>query len=490
MRSLRSRLFVTLLAAFVAAWAVALTCLGVAFKRERSGLMDSLLADIGSNALQSMPGDVRELSGAANLRLRESSSPHADGHRSFLKSRFILQLWIKPRREMVLRSPNAPPAPLKPDFVDGYARQTIDGEGWRVYALSNAEGDVQVQVAKPVGELAKDFRKWVLFGLGVSLLMLLMLGVAVKYVIRKSLRPVIAMRRTIAARDSLDLTPLSGSDLPDEVRPLIDSFNQLLGRLDRTMRNERQFLSEAAHELRTPLAALLTHAQVAQRSKTLEEAATPLRQLVRGVERSARLSQQLLDSARLDAERSGERISVELADIVAVVTHELDAIAVQKRQSIALDAEPCTILGNVDDLGILVGNLVDNAVRYTQQGGRIAVRCLAVGEVARLQVLDDGPGVAAADRERIFDRFFRVAGSHQRGSGLGLSLVARIAAAHDAAIATGDGLDGRGFGITVAFPLLPATAPGTASLHVEVHSRAAAQAVGATCAAPLTQTML
>lgn len=488
MRSLRSRLFVTLLATFVAAWAVALVCLGVAFKREQSGLWDRLLADIGGEVLLSMPGDVRALSGAANLRLREDPPPQADHNGRFLRGRFIFQLWIKPRREMVVRSPSAPSTPLKPDLVDGYSRRTIDGQEWRVYALSNAEGDVQVQVAKPSGELAKEFRQWVLFGLGVSLLMLLVLGCAMRYVIRKSLRPVVAMRRKIAARDPLDLTPLPGGALPDEIRPLTDSFNQLLARLDRAMRNERQFLSEAAHELRTPLAALLTHAQVAQRSKTLDEAKMPLQQLVRGVERSARLSQQLLDSARLDAERSAERTTIELADIVAVVTRELDAIAVHKRQSIALDAEPCAILGNIDDLGILIGNLVDNAVRYTPPGGRIAVRCLQVGDVAQLQVRDDGPGVAAADRERIFDRFFRVAGSNQRGSGLGLSLVARIAAAHRAVIVTGEGLDGRGFGVTVSFPLLPVAPPESGPVHPAARTRAPMPAI-AGALAPVAETV-
>jgi signal transduction histidine kinase len=485
MRSLRSRLFVMLLAAFVVAWAIALACLGLAFRRDQSGLRDRLLADIGSEVLRSMPGDVRGLSGAANLRPRENLPSQADGESHTLKGRFIFQLWIKPRRDLVVRSPSAPAAPLKPDLVDGYAQQTIDGEEWRVYALSNTEGDVQVQVAKPVGELAKAFRDWVLFGLGVSLLMLLVLGLAMRRVIHRSLRPVVAMRRTIAARDPLDLAPLRGGELPDEIRPLVDSFNQLLARLDRAMRNERQFLSEAAHELRTPLAALLTHAQVAQRSKTPEEAAGPLRQLVQSAERSARLSQQLLDSARLDAERSAQRTAIELADIVAVVTHELDTIAAHKRQSIALDAEPCAILGNVDDLGILIGNLVDNAVRYTPHGGRIAVRCLASGSLAQLQVLDDGPGVAAADRERIFDRFFRVAGSSQRGSGLGLSLVARIAAAHGAAIVIGDGLDGRGFGITVSFPLLPAVPRGAAPALALVQPRASAQAASAAPVGPV-----
>jgi two-component system sensor histidine kinase QseC len=261
------------------------------------------------------------------------------------------------------------------------------------------------------------------------------------------------------ARDALDFDPLPSRNLPDEVRPLVESFNRLLGRLDRAVQTDRQFLAEAAHELRTPLAGLLTHAQVALRSKSLDEAKASLEQLVRGVERSARLSQQLLDSARLDVERRvGEHAPLELADIVALVTHQFETMATAKHQSIMLDTEPCLIRGNVDDLGILIGNLIDNAARYTGAGGRVAVRCTRERNCVRLQVLDDGPGVALSDRTRIFDRFFRVAGSNERGSGIGLSLVARIAASHDAAIETGSGLEGRGFGITVSFPALQESA--------------------------------
>lgn len=450
MHSLRSRLFIVLLGIFVVAWAVTLICLGMQFTRERTGLWDRSLGDIGRQILLSMPSDIRQLSGAANLHLAEANPPKAvkPGTLSF-------QVWIKTRRDNVVRSPGSVLGPLKPDFIDGYATRMIEGQEWRVYAVSDAQNEVQVQVAKPTSELIAETRRWVRFGLGTTVLLLIILSIAMKLVIRWSLRPVVKVQEAITARDARDLNPLPNKGLPDEVRPLVESFNRLLGRLDRAMQNERQFLAEAAHELRTPLAALLTHAQVAQRSRTLEEAKAPLQQLVRGVERSARLSQQLLDSARLDAERHvGERGPIELADIVAVITHEFETAAATKCQSITLDTEPCQIEGNVDDLGILIGNLIDNAVRYTGTGGRMAVRCVCIARVVRLQVQDDGPGVAQDDHARIFDRFFRVAGSNERGSGIGLSLVARIADSHGATIEIGEGLDGRGFGITVVFPAL------------------------------------
>jgi len=450
-RSLRRRLFIVMLAIFVVAWGITLTCLGVRFSKERTGLWDSNLNDIGREILVSMPADVSRLDGNSNLRLPAHTAPPPE-HRGKL-GRLIFQVWIKDRHHLVVHSLDPFRVPLRPDFLDGFVTRTIDGEEWRIFAITDARGEVQVQVGKPTADLAAELRQGVRIGLITTALLLLVLAVAIQRVLYWSLRPITRIRQAITARDTLDLTPLPDHDLPNEVRPLVESFNRMLARLDRAMHHERQFLAEAAHELRTPLAALLTHAQVALRSRSLEEAQAPLRQLVKGVERSARLSQQLLDSARLEADRpSSERVPLELADLVAMLTREFETIAAAKHQSITLDTCPSPIEGNVDELGILIGNLLDNALRYTPPGGRVAVRCQRVAAGVQLQVQDNGPGVAEEDRPRIFDRFYRVAGSNERGSGIGLSLVARIAQSHGAAIEIGAGLDGLGFGITVVFP--------------------------------------
>ncbi len=453
MRSLRLRLFIVLLVTFAVAWGITLTILGIQFSRDRTGVWDHNLDDIAREILVSMPADVSRLDGDANLRLPNDAMPPPEGHGKL--GRLVFQVWIKDRRHLAVHSAEPARAPLRPDFIDGFVTRDIGGEPWRIYAISDARGEVQVQVGKPMSDLVAELRRWVRIGLVTTALLLVVLAVAMKLVIRWTLRPVTRVQEAITARDALDLTPLPGERLPDEVRPLIESFNRLLGRLDRTMRKERQFLAEAAHELRTPLAALLAHAQVAQRSRSLDEAKAPLEQLVRGVERSARLSQQLLDSARLDAERPpGERSAIELADLVAVTTREFETVAATKCQTIALDTGPSPIEGDVDELGILIGNLIDNALRYTPAGGRVAVCCRRDGGSVRLEVRDNGPGVPADERARIFDRFFRVAGSNERGSGIGLSLVARIAESHGAVIDTGDGLEGGGFGIAVVFPAL------------------------------------
>jgi signal transduction histidine kinase len=447
--SLRKRLFAAMLAIFAGLWLCAGAYVSTTLARERAGAWDRGLAAVAQDILVSMPANISQLAASSTLRLADQMPVLSDR-----LDRFAFQVWAKPRRELVVRSYTAPATALQPHYGDGFGTVVVDGEEWRTYSVSDAQNQIQVQVGKPTAEFVAETRKWLHVGIGLSFVVLMVMVVAMKLVIRWSLRAVVSVQETILRRDALDLKPLPSADLPEEVRPLVDAFNRLLDKLDRNVRSERQFLAEAAHELRTPLAVLLTHAQVALRSRDPAAARASLEQLVLGVERSARLSQQLLDSARLDIEaRTDLQAPLELADVVGVVVDEFAIMAAQKGQAIALDAESATIVGNVDELGILIRNLLDNAVRYTPAGGHVAVVCQRVGDTARLDVRDDGPGVADADRSRIFDRFYRVPGSNERGSGIGLSLVARIAQSHGATITTGRGIDGRGFGVTVTFAL-------------------------------------
>ena len=263
------------------------------------------------------------------------------------------------------------------------------------------------------------------------------------------------LRRDMAQRDAHDLAPLPSAGMPREIRPLVDSFNLLLERLSHAMRGERQFLADAAHELRTPLAALLTQTQVALRAGTQADAHAALEQLAQGIQRTSRLAQQLLDSARVDASPLREdRPIVALPDVVTMVAREFESMASRRQQTLAIHAEPASVQGDLDDLGILARNLLDNAVRYSGEGTRIEIACGTDpdGTSAWLTVRDNGPGVHPDERERIFERFFRGSqGNGERGSGIGLSLVQRIARAHEATITVGDGISGRGFGCRVGF---------------------------------------
>jgi signal transduction histidine kinase len=296
----------------------------------------------------------------------------------------------------------------------------------------------------------------------------LLLSAAMWRLITWSLAPLINVEQAIALRQPDDATPLPTGELPCEVRPLVESFNRLLERFDQARQAERRFISDATHELRTPLAAISAHAQLALRATAPEDTRAALLRLTAVIDRSARLAEQLLDLANLEASaRANARDPLALDELVALVVRDFEAIASLKGQSLRLEAEPCQVVGDVDELGILMRNLIDNALRYGGAGVHIVIRCgpLDTAEAvqsqsgALLEVVDDGPGVAAPERARIFDRFYRVAGNGERGSGIGLALVSRIADIHGATIEAGPGLDGAGLRVAVTFPTSPRPAP-------------------------------
>lgn len=452
-RSLRWRLTWVLLKAVMVAWLVWMGCQVWQQRMERTGLWDASLRDIAAQVLGSMPDGLENLPARAR-----TSKPN--GARDWKMS---FQVWVDGRN--VVYSPAAPLEPLKPGFAEGFATRVIDGERWRVYSLTDSQRGITVQVGRSKYQIVNEMRGWIAWSVLAAALIFVLFGIAVWGVIGRSLRPLTALRNTLLQRKPLDLTPLVAPGLPSEFRPLVDAFNAQLERVDAAVQHERRFIADAAHELRTPLAVLTAHADLALRADTIEEKNAALQRLSAGVQRSARLSEQLLDLARLDAGVDPPPLlPVSLSELVVLVVRDFETLARDRRQRVSLQSEPCTILGDVDQLGILLRNLIDNAVRYAGMDGQVAVSCLhAVRDGVNgveLRVSDNGPGVPVADRGRIFDRFFRVPGQSEpgradRGSGIGLSLVARIAQIHDARIEPCDGIEGRGFCIAVFFPCAP-----------------------------------
>lgn len=427
--------------------------------RERTGFWDASLREIASQILESMPDNLAMLAQTAQPpRPRER---HDDQKMSF-------QIWAGGR--IVVHSPAAPIVAMKPDFADGFATRDIGGETWRVYSLADPRRGITVQVGRTQDMMAEEFSGWVKVGLIAAAQVFVLFGLVAWLVIGRSLRQITAMRKTLLARQPLDLTPLPLDPIPTELQPLVQAFNHQLGRVDEALQHERRFIADAAHELRTPLAVLTAHADLALRAGTIEEKNAALQRLNAGVQRSARLSEQLLDLARLDTANDGaERAPVDLSELLVLLVRDIETLARERRQRITLNAEPSVVLGDIDQLGILLRNLLDNAVRYAGEGGTIAVSCAPESgggaPAVVLRVADDGPGVPAADRERIFDRFFRSHGNGNgngngdRGSGIGLSLVARAARSHGARIEVGDGIGGRGLSVTVRFaPMADRTA--------------------------------
>jgi signal transduction histidine kinase len=451
-RSLRTRLLVALLGIVVVTWAMAIGA-WLLINIDEQSIWDRTLRSKAKIALASLPPNFDRV--IADPASEKSVAQFARSAGSEAQSEVAMQVWVN--GEDVLHTPGAPVVPLKPDFLHGFADQRIDGQVWRVYDVADASGKVHVQAGKSPRQRAYSVLRIAGAG-GVALLLLLILpGIAIWWVTRWSFAPIDELRRTIATREALDLKPLPTGKLLVEVQPLVESFNALLLRLDSAIENERRFIADAAHELRTPLAVLLAQVQLVLNADDVVEKNAAAKQLAAGVERSARLSEQLLDMARLDSGNdTPERTDLDLSEIVVLVARDFENTARQRRQSIGIHVETVPLRANIDDIGILLRNLLDNALRYGNEGGRVDISCQLAqrGEarVARLSVSDDGPGVPINERARIFRRFHRVAGGGGSGSGIGLSLVQRIVVAHGGSIDVGPGSLERGLEIIVWLP--------------------------------------
>ena len=456
-RSLKGRVLLVLGAAITLCWIAALGVLLAYTLRGQSDRWDSKLQAIGTKILTSIPSNAKlKPSFDQGLQLRDENMPR-DVSLTF-------QVWTN-RKNLLVRASDSPHKPLLPSFQDGFTSSTVNGERWRVFSVSDSTGEVSVQVAVRHSVIDQEIRHKIFAMMGLTTLLLTVAGLLMWFAVTRSLRPLTTLQAAVRSRRKFDLTPLPVAQLPTEIRPLVESFNHLLDQLDQAMQGERRFIGDAAHELRTPLSALQAQAQVALRASTTAEKDAALVKLLTVAERSTRLSDQLLDLARMDAGVHGpQKILADLSELILHVSQEFDMQAQQQRRAIILALTHCPIECDVDEIGILLRNLLDNALRYTPEGGRVKVSCGYRDEAGQgrvcLEVADDGPGVPEAEHEAIFRRFHRVAGNGGRGSGIGLSLVAGIAQLHEAAIETGTGLDGKGFSVRVLFPL-PATRGGS-----------------------------
>jgi len=453
MRALHIRLLIAIAAVLLAAWGTWFTIQYRQMLAQQGGEIDSMLRNIAEQILQSLPENITSATLQRPLTLGGETAPTA-GKLSALG----FQVWDRSTKRPVLSSRTAPAHAMAPDFTEGFSDAITAGEAWRVYAVSDRDQRVQVQVGLPRSAMEGEVFRWFKASLGTALLLLLFFGIAIWWVICWSLRPVEKISASLAARAPLDMTPVPDHELPSEFQPLLVSFNALMERLAVALTREREFLGEAAHELRTPLAALLAQAQVLQHAANPEQARIALDRLVSGIERASRLAQQLLDAARVEAGGARTRSAeVDLGVVVTMVADEFGLIAQRDGQTIEVDARRAPVQGDIDDLGILVRNLLDNALRHGGPGTRVKLETSieddGTAPYARLSVSDNGPGIPDDERERVFKRFYRAGdGPRAPGIGMGLSLVERVVASHGGTLRCGAGLDGRGFGVEIRLP--------------------------------------
>lgn len=353
--------------------------------------------------------------------------------------------------------PGLPPVPASQEPEDGVI--AYDGEyrgrEIRVVALLVPCGGrtCTVQVAETTNKRRQLARNIVLSSLVPELLITLATLAIVWFGVKRGLAPLEELSAEIRARSARDLRPIDPGHAPQEAQPLVGALNKLFGQVAESSSNQQRFLANAAHQLRTPLAALQAHTELALAEDVPESQRAGLEQIHRATIRTARLANQLLALAR--AEPGGYRgeafAAVNLRTLVEDVADEWVHRALAKEIDLGFELAEVQARGDALLLREALGNLIHNAIEYTPPGGRVTVRTGLRNDCAFLEVEDDGPGIPPGERAQVLERFYRVAGTSGTGSGLGLSIVREIAAAHGAGIdiAAGEGAGGTNAGCKV-----------------------------------------
>jgi len=434
--SLKGRLLAALLGAVALVWLATALYSYSDTRREVNRLLDAHLAQSASMIVAQVGHDLEEID--------LEHAPQLDRH----ARRVAFQVWERGGL-LRLHSANAPRARLSPS-EQGFSRVMIGGKGWRVFSIWDNERHFLVQVGE-----RDEAREEIAAGVARNLLVPLAfalpaLGLLAWLVIARALAPLRALGRQVEAREPDNLGALAAEDAPAEVVPLVRSLNALFGRVGGLLERERRFTADAAHELRTPLAALKTQAQVARGAPDDRTRRHALDNVVAGSDRAARLVEQLLTLARLEPDQLKERArSCDLHEIARDTIAELAPAALARKVEIELAGnDAARIEGHPELIAVLLRNLIDNAVRYGPAGGSVRVET----RDATLCVSDQGPGIPPEERARVGERFYRVLGTEPSGSGLGLSIVERIAALHGAKVALGEGANGKGLRVAVEFP--------------------------------------
>jgi two-component system sensor histidine kinase QseC len=417
--SLRRRLLGLLLGGVAAAWLVTMVFSYIDAHHEVDELFDAQLAQAAQTLLalaaHDRDHDIEDFGDAAHKYQR----------------RLRFQIW-RHDGKLLMRSHNAPESPLTND--DGFS-ETRDDEGhWRYFSQWNSERSLQVQVSENhhirddlVAHIAWRLLLPALFGLPL-------MGLWVWLSTRHGLASLGGIAAQIASRAPHQLQAVEPASAPEEIRPMLLALNGLFQRVETALESERRFTADAAHELRTPLAALQAQLQVAMRARDDAERQRSLNQLQSGLTRASHLVDQMLQLARLDPESAlPDPQAVDLAAITEAVCAELGPMILEKNLDFDFSGNSASwVTGQSEWLRVLIRNLVDNAVRYTPAGGQIRITLTRENGNYRLSVCDSGPGIPPDERAWVVRRFHRLNHADQPGSGLGLAIVSRIAELHGA----------------------------------------------------------
>lgn len=483
--SIRRRLLAMLILAILAVWLAALLLVYQAAEHEVEEVFDANLArsarilqallwheiaeakhnastarelvqELGVDGLAGYPAMerlLRQYFDAGAFRELESDSGSADAEQPYGTALAFVARYSDGAE--IVRDRSAPDIPLQPD---GFAAVELEDVAWRVYTLSDASTGFVVQVGEKQYFRTELVRYITRNTLAPLLFAVPVLALLIWAVVGRALAPLHRVAEQVSQRAADALDPIESVDTPREIHGLVRALNSLFGRVAAALDREHQFTADAAHELRTPLAALKTHLQVARSSVAQAAVRESLDQALDGVDRATHSVQQLLALARADAAETRLLVSAEvnLRDLAVDVVSALSQQAFERDIDLGIEAlQDVMVRGDAGALQVMLRNLVDNALRYTPRGGTVTVSVGCGHRVAWLAVADNGPGIAADERERVFDRFSRGRGEpamDTTGSGLGLSIVRRIAVMHGATVGLGAGLNGGGLEVRMNFP--------------------------------------
>jgi len=337
-----------------------------------------------------------------------------------------------------------------------------EGQKTRMVSLTfpSKNGIIQLHVSETTQQRQALIRG-ILANIVIPQLLLTLIALAVVwYGLKQGLRPLDRLRNEVVNRSRDDLSQLDGSKAPAEVRPLIDAVNNLLERLKQVMAAQQRFVADAAHQLRTPFAGLKTQSELALRTDDMERKQHALEHIHTSTKHGIRLVNQLLSLARNEpgGQSTDNFASLNLNQLAQECTVNWVQMALEKNIDLGFEGSVSAseVQGDANSLMEMLNNLIDNAIRYTPANGHITVGVMETQQGTELSVEDNGPGIEPQHRERVFERFYRILGSGQSGSGLGLSIVAEVAKRHNAELILGEGRSGTGTRISVRFtrPLL------------------------------------
>lgn len=458
--SLRRTLLAIFLVLTISVWGFSAVVVYLDADTESQELFDQSLSETAHLLLALADHEVEE-----RMLLTASVTPESDQvathpHIEMNKNReqeehsqyLLFQIWDNSQR-LMYKSAGAPDAPFSGNGASGLGWSMLNGEQWRTYTAWDTGHRLQIQVGEPSSHRKEISGR---FAYKLSLFAVLMLPLmvgAIWWTVNRVFRALQESADEVSRRTPNDLQKINLLGTPIEIHPLLHAINRLFERVSRTLEYEQRFTADAAHELRTPLAAIKTNLQVIQRARNEGERAEAVAGLGTSVDRASRLVEQLMTLARLDPQYDQSEGMMPI-DLAMLLSTEIPALQIQaEKLCLHLDADlqSSLCLIHQDSFLILFRNLIDNAFRYTPKDGKVKISCqMESGEVC-MRIADSGVGIPADMRDRVFDRFFRLSDANKPGSGLGLSIVKRIVETHQARISLTDGLDGTGLAVEVRF---------------------------------------